>query len=104
VLPSRIESFGLAYAEAMSMGLPCIGLRNRPPNVLSSAEDVIPEGKAGYCVDGVEELRERVDTLARSPALVRELGAFAYELATTEYTTERYVDCLASLDTTLCAH
>ena len=92
VLPSSIESFGLAYAEAMSMGLACIGLRNRPPDVLSSAEDVIPEGKAGYCVDGVEELRDRIDQLARSPETLRQLSAFAHQLATTEYTTDRYVE------------
>ncbi len=97
VLPSRIESFGLAYAEAMSMGLPCIGLRNRPPDVLSSAEDVIPEGKAGYCVDRVEELTARIDELARSPEKVSALGAFAHHLATNEYTTERYVESLATI-------
>jgi glycosyltransferase involved in cell wall biosynthesis len=94
VLPSRIESFGLAYAEAMSMGLPCIGLRNRPPAVLSSAEDVIPEGKAGFCVDGVDELRDRIDQLACSPETLRELSDFAHHLATTEYTTERYIESL----------
>jgi len=97
VLPSRIESFGMAYAEAMSMGLPCIGLRNRPPDVLSSAADVIPEGKAGYCIGSVDELRDRIDRLAASPETVRQLGEFAYRLATSEYTTQRYVQCLESL-------
>jgi len=96
-LPSRIESFGMAYAEAMSMGLPCLGLRNRPPDVLSSAEDVIPEGKAGYCVGSVDELRDRIDDLAASPETVRQLGEFAYRLATSEYTTQRYLECLDSL-------
>jgi glycosyltransferase involved in cell wall biosynthesis len=101
VLPSSIESFGLAYAEAMSMGLPCIGLRNRPPDVLSSAEDVIPEGRAGYCVDNVDELRERIDQLARSPETVRALGAFAHRLATTEYTTDRYVESFEAVTAAL---
>jgi glycosyltransferase involved in cell wall biosynthesis len=97
VLPSKIESFGLAYAEAMSMGLPCIGLRNRPPEVLSSAEDVIPEGQAGYCVDGVDDLRQRIDELARSPDTLRKLSTFAQRLATSEYTTERYVESLEAV-------
>ena len=101
VLPSRIESFGLAYAEAMSMGLPCIGLRNRPPEVLSSAEDVIPEGKAGYCVERVDELRDRIDQLAESPETMRELSSYAQRLATTEYTTERYVESLESVAASL---
>jgi glycosyltransferase involved in cell wall biosynthesis len=97
VLPSQIESFGMAYAEAMAMGLPCIGLRNRPPEVLSSAADVIPEGSAGYCVDTVAQLRDRIDALCRDPAKAAAMGESAYHLASTTYTTERYVDCLASV-------
>ena len=98
VLPSSIESFGLAYAEAMAMGLPCIGRRNQPPEVLSSAQDVIPEGKAGYCISTVEELRNRIDDLARAPQILRDLGEQAYRLATNAYTTERYIACLESLE------
>jgi glycosyltransferase involved in cell wall biosynthesis len=94
VLPSQIESFGMVYGEAMAMGLPCIGLRNRPPEVLSSAEDVISEGSAGYCVDSVAELRDRIDMLARDPATARAMGEFAHHRARTMYSTERYLDCL----------
>lgn len=59
-LPSAIESFGMVYAEAMLMGLPCIGLRNEPPRVLSSAQDVIPEGQAGHVVGSPDELAVRL--------------------------------------------
>jgi glycosyltransferase involved in cell wall biosynthesis len=96
-LPSLIESFGMVYAEAMFMGLPCIGLRNDPPRVLSSAVDVIPEGVAGYCVSTVEELRDRLDLLAADPALRRRLGEQAHALATAEYSVERYCAFLHEL-------
>lgn len=94
VLPSAIESFGMVYAEAMLMGLPCIGLRNDPPRVLSSAQDVIPEGKAGYCVSSVDELRDRLAQLAGDRDLRRRLGSFGSDLARREYSTEHYLDVL----------
>jgi len=94
VLPSAIESFGMVYAEAMLMGLPCIGLRNDPPRVLSSAQDVIPEGKAGYCVSSVDELHDRLVQLAGDRDLRRRLGSFGSDLARREYSTEHYLDVL----------
>lgn len=97
VLPSAIESFGMAYAEAMHMGLPCIGLRNDPPRVLSSAADVIPHGIAGYCVSSEEELRARIDELASNRGLRQRLGDQAHDLATREYSVERYCAFLHEL-------
>jgi glycosyltransferase involved in cell wall biosynthesis len=94
VLPSAIESFGMVYAEAMLMGLPCIGRRNDPPRVLSSAQDVIPEGKAGYCVSSVDELYARLDALAGDAQTRRRLGAFGSDLARREYSTAHYLDGL----------
>jgi glycosyltransferase involved in cell wall biosynthesis len=97
VLPSKIESFGNVYAEAMLMGLPCIGMTHRPPYVLSSAQDVIPEGIAGYCVSDVEELLKIMHRLIRDPDLRRELGENAYRHALQQYTIERYSETLLAL-------
>ena len=97
VLPSKIESFGMVYAEAMSMGLPCLGLRHRPPEVLSSAVDVIPEGKAGFCVDSVDQLRERIDWFATNRDAAREMGQFAQCFAKGNYSIDRYIDTLDEL-------
>ena len=69
VLPSLIESFGLVYAEAMLMGLPCIGMKNNPPVVLSSSEDVIMNGRSGYVISDVDELVQRLDTLIEDEQL-----------------------------------
>jgi glycosyltransferase involved in cell wall biosynthesis len=97
VLPSRIESFGLAYAEAMAMGLPCIGLRYDPPRVLSSAMDVIPEGVAGFCASNEEDLRDRIEQLAQDAPLRKALGEQAYRHATTRYTIDQYMRCVHSI-------
>jgi glycosyltransferase involved in cell wall biosynthesis len=97
VMPSSIESFGNVYAEAMLMGLPCIGMRHHPPEILSSAEDVIPEGTAGYCISELDELVERLDRLTGDAGLRRELGENAYRHARQNYTIERYAETVLGL-------
>lgn len=96
-LPSSIESFGIVYAEAMLSGLPCIGLRNDPPRVLSSASDVIPEGLAGYTVSTVDELASRLGQLEGDAVARRQMGERAREHARRHYTTDRYVEDLKRL-------
>jgi glycosyltransferase involved in cell wall biosynthesis len=97
VLPSLVESFGLAYVEAMMMGLPCIGLRYRPPEVLSAASEIIGEGEFGFCVDTDEELRATIEMLAANPARCRTLGERASSVAHARFTPDQYVDRLRTL-------
>ncbi len=91
VLPSEIESFGLVYAEAMTMGLPCIGRRYRPPHVISSAQDVIPE-QTGFLVDDTAELAARIDLMSTDRGRCRAMGVAAQHHAQTHYTTAAYFD------------
>jgi glycosyltransferase involved in cell wall biosynthesis len=44
-MPSRGEGFGLAYLEAMTHGLPCVG------GIHDAAREVIEDGVTGYLVD-----------------------------------------------------
>lgn len=97
VLPSQIESFGNVYAEAMLMGLPCIGMRHNPPRVLSSAEDVIPEGIAGYCISDLSELVERLKLLTDNTELRCAMGENAHRHALQNYTIERYTERVLGL-------
>jgi glycosyltransferase involved in cell wall biosynthesis len=97
VLPSLIESFGLVYAEAMLMGLPCIGMRNNPPAVLSSSEDVIMHGRTGYVISDVDEMVQKLDTLIEDEQLRREMGRNGYELARARYSGEHYMEFVLSL-------
>lgn len=91
VLPSKIESFGIVYAEAMVCGLPCIGLRNNPPEVLSTAIDVIDDGKSGFCVSTEDELTDRLILLIDNSNLRQKMGKYASEVAQTKYSWERYI-------------
>jgi glycosyltransferase involved in cell wall biosynthesis len=96
VLPSLIESLGLVYLEAMMMGLPCIGLAYRPPEVLSAASEVVIEGETGFCVSDDEQLRERIAMLSADRARCRAMGARARQLALERYTPDKYVALLST--------
>ena len=97
VLPSLIESFGLVYIEAMMMGLPCIGLRYNPPEVLSAASEVIREGAFGFCVSNDAELAQRIETLSADPDRCRELGARARAAALSQFTPAQYIERLRNM-------
>ena len=77
------------YAEAMLMELPCIGMRNDPPRSFSAAQDVIPEGRAGYCVSNIEELSTKLTCLMDDPALAERLGQYALQLARERYVIDK---------------
>ena len=96
-LPSQIESFGIVYGEAMLMGLPCIGLRNSPPTVLSSAEDVLVHGTTGFCVDDEEDLVRRLTELFSDQDLRRRMGEAGRQRATSLYSCQAYVDSMMAL-------
>lgn len=52
-MPSAMEGFGIVFAEALSMGVPCIGKNN------SAIPDIIRHGDNGYLLED-----DSVDTLA----------------------------------------
>lgn len=73
VMPSKTETFGLVYAEAMSQGLPIIYTRNQ------GFDGQFDEGKVGYSVDwfnAVEISNKIVDIMCR----YRELSKNCIEL------------------------
>jgi glycosyltransferase involved in cell wall biosynthesis len=89
-LPSRLESFGLAYAEAMMMGLPTVGLSNRWPGALTAAPDVIKDGESGFCVATRAELETVLERLSADVALRSTMGARARERARRSFGFEQY--------------
>jgi glycosyltransferase involved in cell wall biosynthesis len=103
-LPSAIESFGVAYAEAMAMGLPCVGLRYDPPAYLSSAEDVISHGETGFVVDNEQEFVTVLSGLANDKAGREAAGTRARARARASFSDTSYVDFLENLVADLHSH
>lgn len=74
VLPSRMESFGLVYAEAMACGLPAIGLRYSAPDQLTAASEVIEPSVTGLIASDQESLFAAMARLAAHPELCKQMG------------------------------
>ena len=72
ICPSIREGFGLGIAEAMACGLPVVATN------CSAIPELIIDGEGGYLCepDDVNHFSERINTLANSHVLRKEMGAF----------------------------
>lgn len=81
-LPSRYEPFGIAFAEAMLAGLPCIGTRQW------AMPEIIADGETGWLVEdgSVDELaRVLIDALTH-PERCIDMGAKGRDRALNRFT------------------
>jgi glycosyltransferase involved in cell wall biosynthesis len=77
-LPSTYESFGFVFLEAMSQGVPVIGVRT------GGVPEVIRDGETGYLLDSQDDqsgLVERLTLLVQNEALRARIGQQAREWA-----------------------
>lgn len=86
LMPSRIEGFGIVYAEAMSWGLPCIA-GNR-----DAAKDVVVDGETGLLVDPEDEaaIAEALIALDADPARRLRFGRAGRARVRAHYSREHF--------------
>ena len=78
-MPSTLESFGMVSLEAMSVGLPVVGLSQ-----CLGTNEVVQHGRTGLLVDGEDLVDSLADALRRirsSPAEREEFGRAGLEHA-----------------------
>jgi len=87
VMPSVREGFGLAVAEAMACGLPVVASN------CSAIPELIDDGKGGFLcpVGDVNQFAERINQLADSPALRKEMGEYNRAKVEKMFTLDRMV-------------
>lgn len=83
--PIRWTSLGLAIVEAMTIGMPIVGLAT------TELPTVIVNGENGYVATDVDELVERMRALLADPAEARRLGEGARRTALERFGIERFV-------------
>jgi glycosyltransferase involved in cell wall biosynthesis/GT2 family glycosyltransferase len=92
VAPSRFESFGLIYVEAMEAGAPVVAL------AAGAAPEVVGDGEVGLLVepDDAPALAAAIGRLVADPAASRELGAAARRRFEQRFGVDAMVDALES--------
>lgn len=73
IFPSKYEGFGLALAEAMSLGLPTLGFVT-----CSGVNELIQHTKSGFLVQDKEDLKIYLEKLMINSGLRSELGRNAH--------------------------
>lgn len=73
VMPTRAECFGIAFAEAMAMGLPVI------TTTVAASPEIVVEGETGFLITSEDStaLQNRIETLLHDPARRLTMGQSA---------------------------
>lgn len=90
VLPSRLETWGDVLLEAMSFGIPCVGVRGQ------AMEDIIQHEATGLLVDQSQtnDLAGALIRLLSQPVMRKRMGQTARAVVEKDYTWDRVVDRL----------
>lgn len=83
--PIRYTSLGLAVVEAMTIGMPIVGLAT------TELSTVIRNGQSGYIDTRLDALADAMHALLHDPALARRWGDAARETARARFGIERFV-------------
>lgn len=87
-LPTRFDSLGVVFLEAMFYGLPCIGSDHW------AVPEMVIDGKTGYIVptDDVDVLTDRLRALLTEPETASRMGRAGLKLAREHFTWAAVVD------------
>ncbi len=85
LMPTVREGFGLSIAEAMACGLPVVA------SDCSAIPELLDDGRGGFLcpVGDVQAFAEKLNLLAGSPQLRREMGAYNRAQAEKKFSLER---------------
>lgn len=84
--PSRYESFGLIYLEAMAYGKPIVGTHN------GGAEDIIEDGQNGYLSElSPAGIAEGIIKILKNKDLAKDMGQRSLEIFEEKYTVAKMV-------------
>lgn len=87
VMPSYIETFGIAALEAMARGKPVVATR------VGGLPEIIRDHQTGILVDlEVDEIAEAVNYLLENESVRLEMGSMARQRVADHFTNERMVD------------
>lgn len=93
VMPSRCETWGDVFIEAMSFGVPCIG------TTMDAMPEIILDGVTGYVVppDNAAALADRIVTLLKEPERAAQFSAAARRRVEECFLWENVIDVMVAV-------
>ena len=93
LLPSRCDSFGFVFLEAMTQGLACVGTR------LNAMPEIISDGESGYLVEpgDYEKIAGLIIDFYSQPDTRQAMGECARERVLERFTWPRVVEAMQSV-------
>jgi len=87
LMPSRLESFGLAALEAMACGVPCVSSNS------GGLKELVKEGVAGYTaeVGDIERMSQLVLQIVQDPKIREKLSRSSRDYALTNFHVSKIV-------------
>jgi glycosyltransferase involved in cell wall biosynthesis len=93
VLPTRADCSPVVLGEAMASGLPIISTR------VAAVPEAVNDGESGFLIDCDDEeaLRDRLDRLARDPALRARMGEASRRMGEARFDMDKNANRIADL-------
>jgi glycosyltransferase involved in cell wall biosynthesis len=92
-LPTRADCFGVVLAEAMASSLPMVTTN------VAAIPEAVKDGESGFVIppDDAEALRDRLERLAKSPALRLQMGAAARRIGEEKFDIQKNATRIAAI-------
>jgi glycosyltransferase involved in cell wall biosynthesis len=93
VFPTRADCFGVVLAEAMAASLPIVTTR------VAAIPEAVKDGESGFVIesDDADALRDRLERLAQSPELRRQMGQSSRKVGEARFDIEKNANRIADL-------
>jgi glycosyltransferase involved in cell wall biosynthesis len=92
LFPSKCEGFGLVLLDAMSHGVPCLGIKADGVTYVNMNEEIIDHGNTGLLAENEADFTRQLERALQQPGGLTELGRAARRRIAEHHTWDKHLD------------